>query len=105
MKGTPSVLYRYHDSYGENLQGGKPFLSLYPILKTTKCGVWISVFPNKKFVNLNAKKQWACKTVEKARESYLARKKSHIEHLERQLLIVRVNFLNACSGDWGMTII
>ena len=100
MKDNYNVLYRYHDFYSEDLLECKPFLFLYPILKTTKCGVWISIYPNKKFVNLNAKKQWACETIEKARESYLARKKRHIEHLENQLKTVRANFLNACSGDW-----
>ncbi len=84
---NPNFLYRYKASD----YGGAIILELdrYPVLKATKCGVWIqpTVYPSncKKFVNLNARKQWACRTPEEAFISYQHRKARQISILEAQL--------------------
>lgn len=53
-------------------------LEKYRILSYTKCGVWISYAFRKKFVNLERVKKFACKTVEDAIDSYIARKKAQV---------------------------
>ncbi len=58
----------------------------FPVIKETKCGVWIRIdYLRKKFVNTNAKKQFAHKSIEDAKEAFVARKKRHIEILKYQL--------------------
>lgn len=99
-------LYRYVSSYlpkeeclfftGE----GKLNFGLlrFPVVKETRCGVWIIVYGKKKFVNTSAKKQYAYKTREEALKGYLARKhcqlgilKSQIEHTEAAIRFLEVN--------------
>lgn len=60
-------------------------LQLYDILKETKCGAWIDVYGSKRFVNLNARKQFACRTKEDAKISFLARKTRQFDILSNQL--------------------
>lgn len=89
-------LYRYEDhrynesSWDDYLDKFIPHIRLrmdsYLILKTTPCGVWISLFGgSKRFVLLTARKKWACKTKEEALESFIRRKKRQIGILECQL--------------------
>jgi hypothetical protein len=62
-------------------------LEEYPILKRTPKGVWIDTGYSigKKFVNLTARKQFACETIEEAKKSFLARKKKQISILTHQI--------------------
>ena len=58
----------------------------YAIIKETKCGVWIcETYGKKRFINVNAKKQWACLTKELAIESFISRKNRQISILNSQL--------------------
>jgi len=63
----------------------------YLIHSETPCGVWIysGEFARWKgklrFVNLSAKKRWACPTIEEAKESYIRRKQRQIVLLRSQL--------------------
>ena len=52
----------------------------YEVVKTTPKGAWIrrSSMDNKRFVNLQARKQYACPTIEEAAESFKARKNAQI---------------------------
>lgn len=77
-------LYRYHESWVDSHQVGV-YLGRFAILRTTKCGVWIDMLGAEKFVNLQARKQYACVTPEKALDSYIARKKRQISILKGQL--------------------
>lgn len=62
----------------------------YPVTKRTRCGVWIRLYgAYHKFVNLNARKKWACPTMEEARASFIARKRRQIALLEWQLECAR----------------
>lgn len=76
-------LYRCY-SYATN---GEMRISIerFDITKRTKCGVWIDNHGAKKFINQNARKQWACKTKEEAKESFILRKESQIKILSGQL--------------------
>ena len=74
-------------------------LSSFPVIGTTPCGVWIehptkytwdandNMKIGKRFINLRAKKQFACVTIEEAQASFLARK-------ERQALILSSQLKN-----------
>ena len=57
----------------------------FEVIKETKCGVWIYAYGNKKFVNTNARKQYASKTKEKAKECFIARKKRYISILSAKI--------------------
>jgi hypothetical protein len=50
-----------------------------PILSYTASGAWIDVYGQRKFVNLRARKQYACGTDAEALASLRARKERHIE--------------------------
>lgn len=60
-------------------------LASYPLIKTTPAGAWIDVYGSKKFVLLNARKRYACPTVEEALASYHARKQRQARILRHQL--------------------
>lgn len=101
-------LYRYNeihvslgcDYWGDPLPGHKVeiWLEEYPIVKRTPKGVWINLYSHiypvplepswtdgKKFVNLEARKKYACLTKEEALESFKARKRKQINILKGQL--------------------
>lgn len=87
---TIAVLYRYEgicwsagvDEYGDPLPyRGRRSIHCheYPVIRTTKCGVWIAMgCGEKKFVNLQATKQYACVSKFLALESFRARKRRAI---------------------------
>lgn len=62
----------------------------YPIVKRTKCGVWIELWRGgkRKFVNLECVKKWACPTIEEARDSFYRRKSRQMSILSHQFNIV-----------------
>lgn len=74
------------DEYERSLGGGvKVRLDRFCITKKTPKGVWIDAWGEDKFVNLTAVKQYACVSVESAKQSYLARKKRQISILSSRL--------------------
>jgi hypothetical protein len=97
---TIKELYRYDATYyGKS----KPTLSCYhyKVIKQTKCGAWIEYDGyKKKFVNLEARKQWACATKEEALISFIARKRSQVSILRSRLddAISALNQGLACAG-------
>jgi hypothetical protein len=83
---------------GETYYTTGPHLTLtkYPIIKRTRCGAWIALgfifqwhevsdSTDKRFVNLQARKKFACETEEEALLSFMARKKRQIRILDSQL--------------------
>jgi len=56
-----------------------------PIIKRTPCGAWVDDYGRQRFVNLQARKKYACETVDAALESYHARKKRQIKILKHRL--------------------
>lgn len=56
----------------------------FQIIKRTPKGAWIDIYGDKKFVNLTARKKFACETIDKALESFIARKERQISILESQ---------------------
>ena len=64
----------------------KIYFDEYLVIKATKCGVWISLYSGKKkFINTNARKQFAYATKEQALDGFIKRKERHIAILESQL--------------------
>lgn len=57
----------------------------FKVIKQTPKGVWINDFNGKKFVNLIARKKYACLTEADALDSFIARKHRHISILTAQL--------------------
>lgn len=88
-------LYRYRDyvtssydciseTFGSSYV--RVIMDSYLILKRTPKGAWIHLDSwQKKFVNLTARKQFACETPKKARLSFIFRKKRQIKLLKSQL--------------------
>lgn len=61
---------------------------MYPIVKRTKCGAWISVSSfgaERRFVRLSANKRFAVESKEAALKSFVARKKRQLEILGAQV--------------------
>lgn len=91
-------LYRYQevtyagplDEFDEPTGLGRTEVILheYPVFKTTKKGAWIYLYNHsdeyKRFVNLAARKQFACKTKELAKASFIHRKQAHLSILLAQ---------------------
>jgi len=92
------VLYRYTSYY----HGSNMTLSCYsyPIVKVTPKGNWIEVFGlglknDRKFINKEAKKQWASKTESKALRAFYYRKIRQIKILTANLKNAKDAFLEA----------
>jgi len=89
------------DEYGDPLpyKGRRDICcNAYPIIKRAPKGAWISIMGEKKFVNLTARKQFACETKQLALDSFIARKKRQIIILNSQLEDAKT-FL-AQAGIW-----
>lgn len=60
-------------------------LRSYPIVKRTACGVWIEEYHGKRrFINQNARKQWAYPTYAEALVGYVAKKSRQLQILQNQ---------------------
>jgi len=96
----PKVWYRYENGRVEgeiNLMGEGPsrafaYLHTFEVEKETPKGVWLKNAwgysgraDGRRFVLRDSYKQWACQTIEAARNSYRRRRKSQIKLLEAQL--------------------
>ena len=94
---SEEFLYRYYgytahgiDSDGD-ITGPESFhvgMLKYPVIKHTPKGVWISIYGDKRFVLLNARRKFACKTKELAFESFLHRQYAHARILSNRLYAV-----------------
>ena len=95
---SKKVLFRYEeiayswgiDECGNPLPGYKLQLHLrtYPIARTTPCGAWIALCglnDDRRFVNLQCRKKYACVTKKEALKSFRRRKMRQIEILSAQL--------------------
>lgn len=93
------------DVDGEPLPGKgdrRIWLSRYEILKTTAKGVWINAGGGKngKFVNLTARKQFACRSKAEAMQSFIARKQTEIRILDSRLEDARTFLKLAQEGKY-----
>lgn len=57
----------------------------YPVIKNTPKGVWLAVYGDAKFVLRDARKRYACPTIEEALKSFIARKKKQIAILSSRI--------------------
>ena len=63
-----------------------PYMYEYPVIKTTPCGAWIELaLGERRFVNFQARKRYACPTKADAIESFRARKRRQMAILTAQL--------------------
>src|SRR5689334_1803181 len=75
--------YRY-DSI-QTTDGISVWLQKYQVTKQTPKGVWIDIYGTERFILKNARKHYACETIELAKESFIARKNRQIRILKHQL--------------------
>lgn len=80
----------YTDEGGEYVSTGSYVelqLREFRVIKQTPCGVRIDDWrsPHGRFISRDWNKQWACPTVELARQSFIARKRRQAGILEAQL--------------------
>ena len=67
----------------------------YKVVKKTAKGVWLDVggfnldSPEKKFVLLDSKRQWASPTFEQAKEKFIRRKEKQISILQHEIESIR----------------
>jgi hypothetical protein len=60
-------------------------LRKFGVVRHTKCGAWINVYGERKFVLISARKRYACPTIKEAKESFTARKKRQIRILSTKI--------------------
>lgn len=77
----------------------------FPIISRTKCGAWVDDMGRKRFVNLNARKRYACPTEAEALESYHARKRRQIRILKARLAEAETALTLAHDGDTSFTLL
>lgn len=72
----------------------------YPIVKRTRCGVWIELWRGgkRKFVNLESVKKWAHPTMDGAIESFRRRKHRHLQILRWQMKFSQLALARLESG-------
>ena len=78
--------YRYVD----NLASERVTLYRYPVLKTTPQGVWIEYGLGRRWVKTNARKRFACPTIDEAFISYRKRKRRQIGIYKERIRAIRV---------------
>jgi hypothetical protein len=83
--------FRY-DIVGESI-----FLGYYAIVRRTPARVY---FTNGESVLLRARKQWACSTIERAREAFIRRKERQIRIMEPMLDRARKALAAAKADGW-----
>jgi len=92
--------YRFDDPGFED----KPYLQTYKVLRHTPKGVQLKTVGwtkrNIKFVLDASHKQWACPTIEKAKESYRRRKAKQVEIYEARLNIAIQNLAMASNDEF-----
>ena len=77
-------LANFADEWGDST-GSRPDVVLrkYGVIKHTPKGTWIDEgWDSKKFVLRDARRRWACPTVEEAEESFMARKRRQLSILQ-----------------------
>lgn len=88
------IYYRFKEeaTYYE-IPGARVVLEEYEVVKKTKCGAWIRLrgyhFDRMHFVLDVGRKRFAYPTEALALESFLVRKRRHLEHLESKVEVVR----------------
>jgi hypothetical protein len=97
------ILYRYREAQMDEIHSDdvraaskamRLYLDSYPVLKHTRCGCWIALgYGRKKFINLDARRKWAHKSLEDAMKSFAARKKRQVTILRHQLLKAEASLL------------
>lgn len=80
-----------------DIVGSSIFLGAYAVVRQTPARVY---FANGKFATISARKQWACATVERARESFVRRKERQIHIMEPMLDHARKALHAAKEGGW-----
>lgn len=75
----------FYRAYPNPLNKEPLWYSELPVVKRTRCGVWLDEYGKKRFVNTTCRKQYAYATKEEARKGYLARTKRYIEILKHRL--------------------
>jgi hypothetical protein len=74
----------------------------YEILRKTPKGVWIYLnFGDEKFVLSNARKRYACPTIEEAKESFKARKSKEIKILQARIDHAKEAITIIDRRDWS----
>ena len=102
-------LYRYFDSRGYEDQAGNQcpriYLAIHPVLRHTRCGVWIKDHQYKeRFVNLDpGGRKYAYERESEARQSYIRRKQRQLQHLNAQLDHVSKVGELILDGKWPET--
>lgn len=98
---TPEFLYRYEERQTAELldtwenpikhtSGLSLYLWRFQIVRRTPKGVWIDIgYGDLKFVRLDARKRYACPTLEEAWESFDARKARQVSILTNQLRVAK----------------
>lgn len=77
-----SVILDEYDNYGSSPE---VYVRKYEMLKETAKGVWLWAEKGKRFVLREARKRYACPTVEEAYESFYARKARQISILKARI--------------------
>ena len=78
------VMYRAY-IYPAYCDSAKYWFDEFPILKHTKCGVWVDVYGKKKFINTQSRKQYAYATKDEAIVGYIKRTERYIKILQAKL--------------------
>jgi len=71
----------------------------FPLVRETRCGYWINVWGDDKWVSKTSRKRYAYPTEKLALESYIARKKSQLEILIQRRLNTELRLGFATNFD------
>lgn len=90
---NPIFWYRYEDVRHANIDEWgdvgdtytEVYLREYQLLKVTPKGVWLDRYGTRRFVLRDARKRFACPTIEEAQKSFLARKNAQIRIYQERI--------------------
>ena len=110
---APTSYFRYEESrislgcdeWGEPIPGYggvRLYLREFEVIKVTPTGVRLNDYSNNpqgRLVSRNWSKQWACPTVEEARQSFIARKRRQLRILESKMQQAKDALAQARGGS------
>ena len=80
----------------------------FRVLRKTPCGVWINEGYRERFILTDARKHFACPTVEEAKASYIARKGRQIRILSgklRKAKLALAMISKGVDGEFGLSFV
>lgn len=98
MVQEPKFWYRYDTRWTGEVLDTCLWLQQFEVIKETPKGAWLDVYGEKRFINREWRKRYACPTADEAMTGYIKRKEAEIRILKRRLAASNAGLALAQAG-------